>query len=148
MLGCRRESGPSKGATPSSGPTERAGSASPSPEEEKDLIVIDLTPYQEQLGRPGAGITVQPREDLPLLIVRTERGHLRAFINVCTHAVCPLLPDPERRRILCDPQCGHGAEFSLSGEVLVGPATRRLFQFLARESPDRTRLIVDLSMPL
>ena len=55
-------------------------------------------------------------------------GHA-AFVNLCTHAACPLHPDAADNVIYCDRDCGHGSVYSMQGEVLQGPSERSLYEF-------------------
>jgi cytochrome b6-f complex iron-sulfur subunit len=60
-----------------------------------------------------------------LLLVRHQAGVL-ALSNECTHQKCPIDFLAERNVIFCP--C-HGAQFSVTGAVLAGPAPRPLERF-------------------
>lgn len=59
------------------------------------------------------------------LLVREPTGVL-ALSNECTHQKCTVDYVPERQVIFCP--C-HGAQFSVTGAVLAGPAPRPLERF-------------------
>jgi cytochrome b6-f complex iron-sulfur subunit len=59
------------------------------------------------------------------LLVRQPTGVL-ALSNECTHQKCTVDYLPEHRVIFCP--C-HGAQFSVTGAVLAGPAPRPLERF-------------------
>lgn len=87
--------------------------------------------FEEYPSLQKEGNAVQLPEDSqrpPLLAIR-EKGEIYVFLNLCTHAACPLLYDGVRKQIACNPDCGHGSLFGLDGSVLRGPATRPLFRF-------------------
>ena len=83
-----------------------------------------------------------------LVLLRTENG-FRAYVNVCTHAACPLEPDAEKRRIYCDRQCGHGSVFGLDGRALAGPSARPLYQYFTEwnEGADSVTVVLELKNP-
>ena len=88
---------------------------------------------------PGEGrgqFTVGPLEQFPVgsvthvrkgrfLLVRQPTGVL-ALSDECTHQKCTVDYVPEHRVIFCP--C-HGAQFSVTGAVLAGPAPRPLERF-------------------
>jgi nitrite reductase/ring-hydroxylating ferredoxin subunit len=76
------------------------------------------------------------------LLVRQPTGFL-ALSHLCTHSVCNVDYLPEQRVIYCP--C-HGARFSLTGEVLMGPATRPLDRFAA--TVRNGQVVVDTSRRL
>ena len=59
------------------------------------------------------------------LLIRHPTGVL-ALSNACTHQQCTVDYAPEHKVIFCP--C-HGAQFSVTGAVLVGPAERPLERF-------------------
>lgn len=65
-----------------------------------------------------------------LMLIRVSEDEVVALDRICTHAVCDMAPgvdgtwDGEKLTCLC-----HFSEFSATGEVLKGPATRDLQRF-------------------
>ena len=95
------------------------------------LFFAPLTPGEER-GR----FTLGPLEQFPVgsvthvrqgrfLLVRQPTGVL-ALSDECTHQKCTVDYLPERHIIFCP--C-HGAQFSVTGAVLAGPALRPLERF-------------------
>jgi cytochrome b6-f complex iron-sulfur subunit len=58
-----------------------------------------------------------------LIIIRTSSTEYIALSNVCTHQGCTVSYNSSVKKLVCP--C-HGAQFSTSGSVLQGPATRAL----------------------
>jgi len=133
VLGCRRESG--------NDPV--LGIAKTKIHDKEIRIALSNYPTLER-----EGSVVEMAEDAkrpPLLLVRWE-GEIRAFMNLCTHAACPLLYDEGRRQIACNPECGHGSVFGVDGSVVRGPATAPLFRFPTTLSEDGETLTVRLRL--
>src|SRR6516165_10246661 len=47
----------------------------------------------EQLGQPGSFVTTMIAGE-PILVLRDEQGHLRAFFNVCRHRAAVVVNEP------------------------------------------------------
>lgn len=74
---------------------------------------------------PGGDLFLQaPGMDRPVYVRREASGALVALLARCTHRGCQ--PDRLAGRLVCP--C-HGSEFSLTGEVLQGPAERPLTRY-------------------
>ncbi len=58
--------------------------------------------------------------------VFNKGGQFFVFTNICSHKGCPVPFDPAQMKFVCP--C-HGSEYDKTGEVLKGPATRRLAEF-------------------
>lgn len=71
------------------------------------------------LAKAGGSAVVDVAGGFPLVVVRTGDATAVALSATCTHAGCILRYEPSASDLHCD--C-HGANFSLAGEVLHGPA--------------------------
>ena len=70
------------------------------------------------------GNVTERRQDR-FVLVHHPTGFV-ALVLECTHQKCPVHYVPDRGVVFC--AC-HGSQFSTTGEVLVGPATRALDRF-------------------
>lgn len=75
------------------------------------------------LAERGALLIQSPRMPRPVFVRHTDEGPI-ALLASCTHQGCQ--PDPVGDRLICP--C-HGSEFSMSGDVLEGPADRPLTRY-------------------
>jgi len=73
-------------------------------------------------------------EDKHVAIYRDPQGNLRAVSSICTHMGCDVHWNDHDKVWSC--AC-HGSRFAPSGEVIRGPATKRL-AFV--EMPDDERI--------
>lgn len=87
------------------------------------------------LGEDGDAFLQTPEMERPVYVRRAETGEWIALLASCTHRGCQ--PEPFAERLVCP--C-HGSEFSLTGEVLAGPADRPLTRYEVVE--DGERLVV------
>jgi cytochrome b6-f complex iron-sulfur subunit len=98
--------------------------------------------------RKKAGTLTLAKVDIPehgalvyretrLAVIR-EKGELYALDLVCTHLACTLSVTPEGLTCPC-----HGSHFDRQGDVLQGPADRRLKRYDVHEGKDS--IIVSLS---
>ena len=77
---------------------------------------------------------------IPVVVVRDERGELKAFLNVCRHRGAVLVEGSGRRRTL---QCGyHGWTYGLDGSLRAAPRSGDEPRFDPHEFP-LLRLAVD-----
>ena len=72
--------------------------------------------------RPNAGKIVK-FGSRPVLLVRIDESHWRAYSAVCTHLGCTVQYQERERRIWC--AC-HGGTYDLNGRVISGPPPRPL----------------------
>jgi cytochrome b6-f complex iron-sulfur subunit len=86
--------------------------------------------------------TVTPIPQGQFHLARLEDGSLLALSRRCTHLGCSVPWNEEERRFVCP--C-HGSAFSLTGEVLTGPAPRPLDTFPVRIENGIVK--VDISSP-
>lgn len=84
------------------------------------------------LSRDGDAFLQTPEMERPVYVRRDEGGGWIALLASCTHRGCQ--PEPFAERLVCP--C-HGSEFSMTGEVLEGPADRPLTRYEAVENGDR-----------
>ncbi len=77
---------------------------------------------QESELKPGTAVQVL-HKGKPVLIVRDSNGALHALSAICTHLGCLVKWSEQISKIECP--C-HGAQFSLEGKVLGGPAPEAL----------------------
>jgi cytochrome b6-f complex iron-sulfur subunit len=76
-----------------------------------------------------------------IYVIRVTEG-FRALSAVCTHLGCITRYQPDRNIIACP--C-HGSQFTLTGEVVAGPAPRPL-RWLQLSLSDQGELIVDTAV--
>jgi choline monooxygenase len=92
---------------------------------EKDQVFRHCWQYAglaERLAGPGDYLTCVAG-DVPLLVVRRRDGGLRAFVNVCRHRGCVLVPDGQGNRKAL--QCGyHAWTYDLDGSLRAAPGEK------------------------
>jgi len=112
LVGCQTELAPAPDAPP---PTMTAMCGS--------NLCLDLNEAANAvLTMVDGTLTVRaPGDDI--IIVRTSSTALQAVSDICTHAGCGVRYDRVNKLLSCP--C-HGSQFSLTGTVLRGPATRPL----------------------
>lgn len=108
------------------------------------LPYVPATPVGNQLriraadmGPSGTAFVAVPGGDRPIFLHRRTDGAWVAVLAECTHRRC--VPEPAGDRLVCP--C-HGSEYTLSGEVVEGPAERDLPRFDVRE--EEAVLVIDL----
>lgn len=84
----------------------------------------------------SAVVTVKGQE---LLLIRDTATSIRAIDPMCTHKKCKVFYQAASRDLGC--KC-HKSKFSLSGEVMGGPAPRALRTFAAKIKGEQ--IIIDL----
>ncbi len=65
-----------------------------------------------------------PTEDDPCILVRLDETRFVAFDRLCTHLLCPVLPQPEEGQLHCP--CHEGYFDLATGRPLAGPPQRPL----------------------
>lgn len=76
---------------------------------------------------PTEGAKLFKVKKKPLMVVRTQGGHLKALSAVCTHLGCIIEYRPEMKSFHCN--C-HESVFDLDGKNISGPAPNPLPPFL------------------
>ncbi len=76
----------------------------------------------EQVAKPGDFFTFSI-DAVPLVILRDEAGHLRAFVNVCRHRGSQLVPDGcgNRKTLQC---LYHAWTYNLDGSLRAAPGSK------------------------
>jgi cytochrome b6-f complex iron-sulfur subunit len=74
---------------------------------------------------PNTGKIV-PFGTVPVIVVRTAAGELRAFSATCTHLTCTVQYRPDLEHIWCACHNGH---YDLNGRNIAGPPPRPLDAF-------------------
>ena len=86
-------------------------------------LCVDLTAVENSaLGTAGGAVLVDAPHD-KIVVVRMSDTTYVALSAVCTHAGCEVDFDAASDRLTCP--C-HGSVFTLSGDVVNGPANRPL----------------------
>lgn len=65
-----------------------------------------------------------PEKNEPCLLLRPEEDKLLAYGQKCTHLSCPVIPEMEKKTLVCPCHNGHFA--MEDGRVLAGPPPRPL----------------------
>jgi glycine/D-amino acid oxidase-like deaminating enzyme/nitrite reductase/ring-hydroxylating ferredoxin subunit len=107
------------------GPYVKPGALKAAAASVKSLVIDRLTADHEgELAdlAPGHGVVVR-LGGRTIAVARDDAGAFQAVSAACTHLGCTIAHDAERGCWQCP--C-HGSRFALDGEVLQGPATRRL----------------------
>ena len=74
---------------------------------------------------PGTSLLFRyPTEADPCILIKTGRGELKAYSQVCTHLSCAVIPKPAEGVMDCP--CHHGRFDAETGRVLAGPPPRPL----------------------
>lgn len=93
-----------------------------------DGLSVDLA----TLGQDSEAFLQTPDMERPIYLRRNEEGAWTAVLASCTHRGCQ--PEPVADRLVCP--C-HGSEFSLTGEVLQGPADQALPRYDVTQEGDK-----------
>lgn len=100
-------------------------------------IDIDAAAHPE-LEEVGGRIVVDAEGlEGAVLLLNTGEVH-RALYIVCTHQQCNLKPSRDFLTCGC-----HGSTFNLKGEVVRGPATRRLPSFRTERNDSTITILID-----
>jgi len=90
------------------------------------------------LGPTGAAFVQAPGMERPIYLHRAASGSWIALLASCTHRGCQ--PEPLADRLVCP--C-HGSEFSLTGDVIEGPADEPLTRYDVVEAGGRLTVRLD-----
>lgn len=89
---------------------------------------IDLSDATNQeLAAPGGAMLIDTASDT-VMVIRVSATEVAAVSAICTHAGCSMNYSASQSLIDCP--C-HGSQFSTSGQVLRGPATRAVKAYTA-----------------
>jgi Rieske Fe-S protein len=101
-------------------------------------VQLRLADFPE-LAMPNGAIKIQPaRLEDPLYVLSQDGGEFLVVSPICTHRGCTV--DVQGTRLVCP--C-HGSTYSRSGDVLRGPAQRRLTSYRVTRQGDV--LVIDLA---
>jgi len=87
-------------------------------------------PANAPLGGSGGAVLVNTPTDR-ILVIRTSSNSAIALSAVCTHQGCTIRFAPDAQLLVCP--C-HGSQYSESGQVIQGPASRALRNYSASVS--------------
>jgi nitrite reductase/ring-hydroxylating ferredoxin subunit len=75
---------------------------------------------------PAGGSTLfrYPTNQDPCILIRSLKGELLAYSQVCTHLSCAVVHDPEHNQLFCP--CHRGCFSTTEGRPTAGPPTRSL----------------------
>lgn len=102
-------------------------------------LCIDLTdPANAALKRTDGFLAIDAPNGDTLAVVRSGSDTVTAVSAVCTHQGCLMDYDSHNDTLVCP--C-HGSEFATDGNVLRGPARRRLPVYTATVSSDTITIV-------
>ena len=91
-------------------------------------LCLDLSdPGNKELSTAGGSLVVDAPNDT-IIVVRVSDTEVVAVSDICTHSGCENLYTASSRTFDCP--C-HGSKFSLTGQVINGPARRALKVYTA-----------------
>jgi len=91
-------------------------------------LCLDVTdPANAMLATAGGAVAIDSDTDT-ILVIRVSDTQVAAVSAICTHDSCENLYTPSAMTLDCP--C-HGSKFSLTGQVLRGPARRALKTYAA-----------------
>jgi Rieske Fe-S protein len=99
-------------------------------------IELALQQYPELAQRGGSLKLLPTGSTEPVYVLVLEDGNVTALSPICTHLGCTV--EIQGARLVCP--C-HGSTYDRSGEVLVGPAVRRLKQYEVDQRADGLLII-------
>jgi cytochrome b6-f complex iron-sulfur subunit len=121
LVGCQADTAPPLDAAPSSS-TAMCGAN----------LCLDLAdPLNAALTMVDGSMVVSAPKD-KILAIRTSTTVVQAVSDICTHAGCGVNYDRVAKIVTCP--C-HGSQYSLTGVVTRGPATRPLKKYVAQLDP-------------
>ncbi len=82
------------------------------------IIAVDALPVG------GSYAFAYPTEDDPCILVRVDEAIFVAYDRLCTHLLCPVIPEPEHHQFHCP--CHEGYFDLATGRPLAGPPQRPL----------------------
>jgi Rieske Fe-S protein len=87
------------------------------------LPIQAITPV-DTLPVGGSLIFAYPSEDAPCILVRVDETTFVAYDQLCTHLLCPVIPQPSEGLLHCP--CHEGFFDLMTGRPVAGPPQRPL----------------------
>jgi Rieske Fe-S protein len=103
---------------------------------ENARLTIDLRQAPEL--RRKAGFAKFVSNELNLIVVHPDKHTFVALGGKCTHGGGMMSYNPSRRTVQCT--CWGHSEFSLSGDILGGPAKRPLARYTVEQDGNELRI--------
>jgi Rieske Fe-S protein len=129
LVGC-----PSNALAPADAPTSSATMCGSN-------LCMDLgDPLNAAITMVGGSLVVNAPSDR-ILVIRTSTSAVAALSDICTHLGCGVRYEPARGILQCP--C-HGSEYSLTGQVLQGPAIRPLTRYATQLDTAADQLTITL----
>lgn len=91
------------------------------------LPIVTIGPLAD-LPVGGSHTFAYPTEDAPCVVVRLDETNLVAYDRLCTHLLCPVIPEPDHGYLHCP--CHEGYFDIATGQPLAGPPQRPLARIL------------------
>ena len=113
--------------------------ASPSTDDDNNLFALSLAEAPELTTIGGAKSLVI--DGVPITIFRLTEDGFVTFSRVCTHQSCTTEWEAEEERFECP--C-HESTFDKNGNVITGPATRRLTVFDTIFKASENKVVIQL----
>ena len=97
-------------------------------------------PLNAALTMVGGSLVVNSPSDR-IIVIRTSPSAIVALSNICTHLGCGVRYNGTQGILQCP--C-HGSEYSLTGQVLQGPAVRPLTRYTTQLDATANQLTITL----
>jgi len=90
----------------------------------RDSSAVKLLGPVSDLDKNGAMLFRYPTDESPCIAIRTPKGDLVAYSQVCTHLSCAVIYDKSESQLVCP--CHRGVFNVDQGAPIAGPPTRAL----------------------
>jgi nitrite reductase/ring-hydroxylating ferredoxin subunit len=101
----------------------------------KDSSAVQPLGPAGDLARQGSMLFRYPTPQDPCIAVRTPRGNLVAYSQVCTHLSCAVVYDTAKNQLVCP--CHRGVFDVDQGAPIAGPPTRPLAKVRIEQRGDQ-----------